>query len=191
MWITSLAQALTPWAGLLLLHLSPCLGPSSFHSVSSTLCLTSSLQVSPPHPAMASVPWNTATFPLASSPHKWVFKGIIWLWYSTLGHWDSCPSLPHVQVPALLCFTLWLFKIYLFVCLFIYLFNRRWSNLLSFFKLIGLFIYFWLPSVFVAARGLSPVVASGGYSLLRCMGFSCCRARALGARASAVVARGL
>ena len=34
------------------------------------------------------------------------------------------------------------------------------------------FIYFWLCWVFVAARGLSLVVASGGYSLLRCVGFS-------------------
>ena len=32
---------------------------------------------------------------------------------------------------------------------------------------INLFIYFWLCWVFVAARGLSLVVASGGYSLLR------------------------
>ena len=34
------------------------------------------------------------------------------------------------------------------------------------------FIYFWLRWVFVAARGLSLVAASGGYSLLRCVGFS-------------------
>ena len=40
------------------------------------------------------------------------------------------------------------------------------------FKLIYLFIYFWLHWVFVAAHGLSLVVASGDYSLLRCMGFS-------------------
>ena len=35
-----------------------------------------------------------------------------------------------------------------------------------------LFIYFWLSWVFVAARGLSLVVASGGYSSLWCVGFS-------------------
>ena len=35
-----------------------------------------------------------------------------------------------------------------------------------------LFIYFWLCWVFVAVRGLSLVVASGGYSSLRCTGFS-------------------
>ena len=45
-------------------------------------------------------------------------------------------------------------------------------------------------------RELSLVVASGGYSSLRCAashcgGFSYCRARALGARASVVVALGL
>ena len=39
-----------------------------------------------------------------------------------------------------------------------------------FFK--NLFIYFWLHWVFVAVRGLSLVVASGGYSSLRCAGFS-------------------
>ena len=35
-----------------------------------------------------------------------------------------------------------------------------------------LFIYFWLRWVFVAARGLSLVAVSRGYSLLRCAGFS-------------------
>ena len=43
----------------------------------------------------------------------------------------------------------------------------------SFFFLVNLFIlfiYFWLRSVFVAARGLSLVVASGGYSSLWCAG---------------------
>ena len=34
-----------------------------------------------------------------------------------------------------------------------------------------LFIYFWLHWVFVAAFRLSLVVASGGCSLLRCVGF--------------------
>ena len=33
-------------------------------------------------------------------------------------------------------------------------------------------IYFWLCQVFVAARRLSLVAARGGYSLLRCAGFS-------------------
>ena len=35
-----------------------------------------------------------------------------------------------------------------------------------------LFIYLWLSWVFVAVHGLSLVVASGGYSSLRCAGFS-------------------
>ena len=74
----------------------------------------------------------------------------------------------------------------------------------SFFFLIHLFIYlfiyFWLHWVFVAACGLSLVVASGGYSSLRCTGFllrwllllqstgsrrtgfSSCSSRALGCR---------
>ena len=38
-------------------------------------------------------------------------------------------------------------------------------------KIIYLFIYFWLRWVFVAGHGLS-LVASGGYSPLRCVGFS-------------------
>ena len=37
---------------------------------------------------------------------------------------------------------------------------------------IYLFIYFWLHWVFVAACRLSLVAASGGYSSLRCVGFS-------------------
>ena len=42
-----------------------------------------------------------------------------------------------------------------------------------FFKIyLFLFIYFWLCWVFVAARGLSLVAVSGGYSSLQCAGFS-------------------
>ena len=33
-------------------------------------------------------------------------------------------------------------------------------------------MYLWLRWIFVAVRGLSVVVASRGYSSLRCMGFS-------------------
>ena len=39
-------------------------------------------------------------------------------------------------------------------------------------NLFILFIYFWPHWVFIAACGLSLVVASGGYSLLWCMSFS-------------------
>ena len=39
-------------------------------------------------------------------------------------------------------------------------------------KFIYLSIYFWLPWVFVAVHGPPLVVASGGYSSLRCAGFS-------------------
>ena len=58
------------------------------------------------------------------------------------------------------------------------------------------FIHFWPRVVFVAAQGLSLVVASGGYShcgarASHCGGFSCCGARALGMQTSVVVARGL
>ena len=64
-----------------------------------------------------------------------------------------------------------------------------------FFNLFNLF-YFWLCWVFIAVHGLSLVAVSGGYSSCgvrasHCSGFSCCRAQALGARASVVAARGL
>ena len=50
-------------------------------------------------------------------------------------------------------------------------------NLFVFVWLVGwgffyLFIYFWLHWVFFAARGLSLVAASGGYSSLWCAGLS-------------------
>ena len=52
---------------------------------------------------------------------------------------------------------------------YLYLFNFL---ILFFLKFIYLFIYFWRHWVFIAARGLSLVVASGGRSLLRCTAFS-------------------
>ena len=42
----------------------------------------------------------------------------------------------------------------------------------SFYLFVCLFIYFWLRWVFVATRRLSLVAASGGYSSVRCAGFS-------------------
>ena len=45
----------------------------------------------------------------------------------------------------------------------------------SFFFKFYLFIYFWLCWVFVSARGLSPVAASGGHSSSRCAGLSLSR----------------
>ena len=58
------------------------------------------------------------------------------------------------------------------------------------------FIYFWLHWVFVAACGFLQLRQAGatlpcGVRASRCDGFSCCGARALGAQASVVVARGL
>ena len=69
-------------------------------------------------------------------------------------------------------------------------------SVVFFFNLSYLFIYFWLRWVFVAVRRLSLVVASGatllhGARASHCDVFSCCRARALDARASVVVAHGL
>ena len=63
--------------------------------------------------------------------------------------------------------------------------------------LIYLFIFiFGCIGCLLLRAGFSLVVASRGYSSLRCAGFSlggfsCCRAQALGARASVVVALGL
>ena len=54
-----------------------------------------------------------------------------------------------------------------------------WDNKVLFFKkyiylfICGVFVFFfWLCWVFIAARGLSLVVVSGGYSSLQCVGFS-------------------
>ena len=59
-----------------------------------------------------------------------------------------------------------------------------------------LLIYFRLHWVLIATGGLSLIVESGGFSLLRCVGshcdgFSRCRTRALGEPASVVEACGL
>ena len=74
-------------------------------------------------------------------------------------------------------------------------------NEFSFFFFSFIFCLHW---VFIAACRLSIVVTSGRYSSCgalatlpcsvrasHCSGFSCCGARALGARASVAVARGL
>ena len=51
--------------------------------------------------------------------------------------------------------------------------DHKWSLTLFFLLLLlFLFIYFWLHWVFVVVRGLSLVAVSGGYSSLRCVGFS-------------------
>ena len=73
------------------------------------------------------------------------------------------------------------------------------KHLFYFLKFIYFYFYlfyFWLRWVFIAVRGLSLVVASGGYSSLRCAGFSLrwlllLGAQALGTWASVVVARRL
>ena len=51
--------------------------------------------------------------------------------------------------------------------------HRECPQLKHFFKKnLFSYFYFWLRWVFVAVHGLSPVAASGGYSSLRCAGFS-------------------
>jgi len=59
-----------------------------------------------------------------------------------------------------------------------------------------LFFNYSFCRVFVATRGISPVMASRGYSLMSAQashhgGFSCCGAQPLGPRTSVVVACGL
>ena len=66
----------------------------------------------------------------------------------------------------------------------------------SFLKNLFYLFYFWLHWIFIAARRLSLVVRAGatlccGAWASHCSGFSCCGARALGTRASVVVAHGL
>ena len=70
------------------------------------------------------------------------------------------------------------------------------SFLFSYFFSDFLFIYFWLCWVFIAARGLSLVAGSRGYSSLWCVGFSwrwLLLLRSTGSRhaGSVVVAHGL
>ena len=47
-----------------------------------------------------------------------------------------------------------------------------YPQILFFLKNLFILFYFWLRWVFIAARGLSLVAASGGYSSLWCVGFS-------------------
>ena len=53
--------------------------------------------------------------------------------------------------------------------------TRSRRNVVVFFKLIYLFIYFWLCWVFVSVRGLSLVAASGGHLSSWCAGLSLSR----------------
>ena len=88
------------------------------------------------------------------------------MWMSTVTSDDMCRAdfiplnllLLHCPLPG--CFLLTTF--------------HQWPNLplLFFFFFLNLFIYFWLCWVLVAAHGLSLVAEIGGYSSLRCAGFS-------------------
>ena len=55
---------------------------------------------------------------------------------------------------------------------FLFLFFKKQVYPFFYFNKFILFIYFWLHWVFVAMCSLSLVVVSGGYSSLRCAGFS-------------------
>ena len=61
------------------------------------------------------------------------------------------------------------FLLYSLVCCIFQIPHISDKNICIFFNNV---IYFWLRWVFVAAHGLSLVVVSGGYSSLRCAGFS-------------------
>ena len=60
-----------------------------------------------------------------------------------------------------------------------------------FLNLFNLFYFFGRVGSSLLHAGFSLVATRGGYSSLRCAGFSCCGAQALGAQASVVAARGL
>ena len=101
------------------------------------------------------------------SKHWVLSKGIIQTFPSPQGQTQDWCRRPH------LCFILesrgelFFFNVFLYIVLFCI------CVALFFFNFIYLFIiYFWLHWVFVAARGLSLVAASGGYSSLWCEGFS-------------------
>ena len=59
-------------------------------------------------------------------------------------------------------------KVSFFIIIIFFACKLAFSSFLIFY----LFIYFWLSWVLVAARGLSLVAASRGYSSLQCAGFS-------------------
>ena len=50
-----------------------------------------------------------------------------------------------------------------------------WCITLNDLPILNLFIYLWLCWVSISARGLSPVVSSGGHSSSQCVGFSLSR----------------
>ena len=54
----------------------------------------------------------------------------------------------------------------------LYIISYSQNFFFFFFNKFIYFIYLWLLWVFIAARRLSLVAASGGYSSLQCMGFS-------------------
>ena len=92
----------------------------------------------------------------------------------------------------------YVFKVTNLFLIFIYLFTGlRWVLVVACKRFLNFFnFYLWLCWVFVAVRGLSLVVSSGGYSSLWCTGFSLwwlLLLRSMGSRrgASVVVARGL
>ena len=86
------------------------------------------------------------------------FLGVPWLV-------DVTHSSPCLMGPCPLCvcflssFLIYFLLVLIFILFIYYFFKNK-------------FIYFWLRWVFVAARGLSLVAASGGYSSLWCAGFS-------------------
>ena len=98
---------------------------------------------------MSSEWMNAWTLPLTKQPHK---------------TYQVCEALSTMSV------TYWMFNLYEIILVIISITNFLITSFFLY-KFI-LFIYFWVRWVFVAVRGLSLVVASRGYSLLQCAGFS-------------------
>ena len=97
-----------------------------------------------------------------SKPCHLIPQCLVW------GCFYSVDNRPYVNLATSITGRKVLFFFFFTFKLFIYLFILKFLILFIYLFII----YFWLRWVFVAACGLSLFVASGGYSSLRCVGFS-------------------
>ena len=129
-------------------------GVSSCHTACGILVLHQGSNLHPLH-------WKVESKPLdhQGSPRK------VFLNYGSRGFFCSFALVSFFRDSYCSCvgLSLLIFNIYL-----------SWIHFFPYFPylFVCLFVYLWLHWVFVAACGLSLVVASGGYSSLWCTGFS-------------------